>query len=728
MNRFDSNEKENRTDNYTLEVGGTPKSLKDWALSYAERGWPVFPCHSIRDGQCSCGKADCGNAGKHPRTRHAYKDSAIESRIIEKWWSTWPDANIGIATGKVSGLAILDIDPDKGGWDSLKKLEEENGALPKTLTVSTGGGGQHYYFKNPETGFKSTGGALGPGIDTRGKGGYVIAPPSNHRSGSQYEWVEEPGKIDIAELPAWISEGLRSSNCIQPGGRHAHLTSFAGRLRQRVPGLTLSDLCAALLEENQKRCSPPLDEKEVRRIAGCIDRYPIRRGLTDAGNAERLMDRYGGILRYCPQWGKWLIWNGNRWVLDESGQIMSYAIQTARFIAEEVKEDDDKGLIKAIRKFSKDSQSKSKLEAMIKLAQHMASIDSEELDKDSWLFNCGNGTLDLRTGYLLPSNPDNFITKSCHVNYELDAECPFWLKFLDDVTGGNDSLKQYLQKLVGYSLTGETSEQCLIILYGMGLNGKTTFIETTKAVFGDYSKKAEMRSFLSRSNEGANNDIASLCGARFVSAVEVGRGKSFNESLVKELTGGDSITARFLFKEFFTYKPQFKIFLAVNTKPNIQGSDLGIWRRVKLICFDQKIDKDRIDKELPEKLKQELPGILNWALEGCLKWQKEGLKEPKTVIEATSEYRKEMDAIEQFIEDKCDTASESAKSKSEMFVLVDDLYGEYLTTAIRNGEDKIPKRNFGIMMAEAGYKSKPKSIGGTNRRVYQGICLKDTPY
>lgn len=314
------------------------------------------------------------------------------------------------------------------------------------------------------------------------------------------------------------------------------------------------------------------------------------------------------------------------------------------------------------------------------------------------------------------------MTKSCHVKFDHKEECPTWVSFLDVVTGEDQDLKDYLQRVVGYSLTGEISEHCLFILYGTGLNGKSTFIETIMALLGDYSKKAEMRSFLNKSTNGANNDIAGLCGARFVSAVEVGREKYLNEPLIKELTGGDSISARFLFQEFFTFKPQFKILLGVNAKPEIHGMDEGIWRRIRLIPFEVKIPQEKVDKNLPKKLRDELSGILNWAIQGCLKWQKDGLGEPGKVKEATRDYRNEMDVLSQFFDERCIVELEVAAGKPS--VIVNDLFKDFVGWSQNNGVEKVTKKSFGSMMKERGFKSRPTYYEGKSRRVYEGIGMK----
>jgi len=202
---------------------------------------------------------------------------------------------------------------------------------------------------------------------------------------------------------------------------------------------------------------------------------------------------------------------------------------------------------------------------------------------------------------------------------------------------------EFMQRAVGYALTGDVGEQCLFVMWGTGANGKSTFVETLHALLGDYAQKAEMRTLLHRDTDTVRNDLARLRGARLVSAVEIGRGKRLNEELVKELTGGDTITARFLVREYFEFRPEFKLFLAVNHKPQIHGTDEAIWRRVKLVPFNVYIPPEERDKALGGKLRAELPGILNWALEGCLEWQRGGLREPEEVIAATADYRREQD-------------------------------------------------------------------------------------
>ncbi len=269
----------------------------DSAKLLAQRGWHVFPVHSVRDGACTCSKADCTSSGKHPRTKRGFKDASTDLNQIERWWQSWPDANIGLSTGP-SGLAVLDVDAKNGGFDSLKALLDQHGELPDTLVCETGGEGKHYYFIRPEGGLPSKNGVIASGIDFKCDGGYVIAPPSNHSSGKEYVWQDfiDPNQKEIAELPQWISDSIKgggktrknsenkTSNIIHEGGRNDFLTSEAGRMRRR--GKEEPEIYASLYEINKSKCDPPLADQEVQGIAQSIGRYEPPEPMKVAGSYE----------------------------------------------------------------------------------------------------------------------------------------------------------------------------------------------------------------------------------------------------------------------------------------------------------------------------------------------------------------------------------------------------------------------------------------------------------
>lgn len=405
--------------------------------------------------------------------------------------------------------------------------------------------------------------------------------------------------------------------------------------------------------------------------------------FSDLGNGERLALNHGSEVRYLYTEQKWLIWDGKRWAVDTTGEIERKAKATARSIYAEVAAIADDTKREDARRFARYSESGRGRQEMIRAArtEQGIAITPEQLDTEPWLLNCNNGTLDLRTGELYPHNPANLITKLCPVDYMPEAQAPRWLSFLDRIMDGDAELISYLQKAVGYSLTGDTSEQCLFFMYGEGKNGKSTFTEALIHLFGDYQLKAPTSMLMLKKSEGVPNDVAQLArGARFTVAAEIGEGNRLNESLIKDLTGGDTLTARFLHKEFMQFKPTHKLWMYGNHKPLIRGTDKGIWRRIKLIPFTAHIPTAEQDKRLGQKLRAELQGILAWAVQGCLAWQREGLGLPTAVQQATDTYRSEMDSLGSFIEDRCELKEGAVTPKKELYEAYKawcDLYGEY---------------------------------------------------
>jgi putative DNA primase/helicase len=270
---------------------------------------------------------------------------------------------------------------------------------------------------------------------------------------------------------------------------------------------------------------------------------------------------------------------------------------------------------------------------------------------------------------------------------------------------------------VGYALTGITWEQVLFFLYGLGANGKSTFLEVIQTMLGDYATQTTSETFmLKRHGSPISNDVADLRGARFVSAVEIESGRRMAEVLIKQMTGGDRLKARFLYSEHFEFKPEFKIFLAANHKPVIQGTDTAIWRRIRLIPFTVQIPEIEQDRELPDKLKAELPGILNWAIEGCINWQNHGLTPPQAVQDATQNYRQEMDTLADFLAECCIMAPETS-------ALAADLYKKYCGWAEENGEKKpFSQKVFGTALAERGFE-RTRAHGG--KKLWKGIRVND---
>lgn len=377
--------------------------------------------------------------------------------------------------------------------------------------------------------------------------------------------------------------------------------------------------------------------------------------MTDTGNAHRLFDRFGNIIRYSYNRKKWYFWDGKVWRLDDSGEVKKLADAIVEDIKKEAfQEQDEKTQMDMLKWANKTASSKGK-ENMIKECQHLDGIPASPDSFDAYTdyLNCQNGIVNLRNGELIPHDSNFMMSKICMCDYDASGKKPKrWLEFLGEITNGNKELQKYIQKCIGYSLSGSTREQCAYFLYGMGNNGKSTFLDTIADMLGGYSANTQPETVMMKKfgESGANSDIARLKSARFVTSEEPTEGVRLNEGLLKQLTGGSKITCRFLYADEFEYTPEFKIWIATNHKPIVRGTDFGIWRRIKLIPFEVSIPKEKVDKNLKYKLRKEFPQILAWAVQGCIAWQKEGIEEPQVVKDAVKEYKVEMDLLASFVE------------------------------------------------------------------------------
>ena len=449
------------------------------ALAYAARGWAVFPCQP---------------RGKAPRTRRGFRDATTFATEIRVWWRRRPSGNIGVATGAVSGLVVVDVDPRNGGAESLRALERQYGELPLTPLAHTGGGGQHLYFAHPEGAALRCGHLDGfPGIDLKADGGYVIAPPSIHPdTGRAYQWAAgaHPEGTPLAAVPGWLLAVARArrngdkpaaalGERIPEGRRNAALTSLAGTMRRR--GMSQTAIEAALLAENEARCHPPLDDDEVRGIARKMGRYepaevPRADGvqtfnLTDAGNGEWFAHLYGDRLRFDHLRRRWLVWaDGKWWCEDADAEIHRLVKEAARERFKESADIADLELRRKAANWAVGSEARSRLDAALARArsEHPIADSGEGWDADPWLLGVANGVVDLRTGTLRPGRQGDRITIHTDVDYLAGARSPRWDKFLDEVFGGDDELLDFIGRAVGYSLSGATSEQCVFMCWGRG--------------------------------------------------------------------------------------------------------------------------------------------------------------------------------------------------------------------------------------------------------------------
>jgi putative DNA primase/helicase len=442
--------------------------------------------------------------------------------------------------------------------------------------------------------------------------------------------------------------------------------------------------------------------------------------LTDLGNARRLVGLYGHDFRYLAPDGPFLAWDGARFA-DDSGeiQLMRWAKETICAIYPEAAYSyaDDATQRRALIKHATASESVRALRGMVTLARSEPGVPvrPDQLDADPWLLNVLNGTLDLRSQELRPHRREDLITKLVPINYEPAAPCPTWGAFLDRVLDGNQRLVGFMRRYIGYGLTGSTREQVLAIAHGQGANGKTTLLKAAVSILGDYSQSVPMDTFLaSRHTDTARPDLARLRGARLVAAVESESGRRFAEALVKQLTGGDVVVARRLYREHFEFVPQFKLVIVTNHRPTIRGTDHAIWRRVKLVPFTVTIPPEERDPELPDKLLEERAGILAWAVQGCAEWQRIGLDPPEDVHAATEAYRRDMDILGGFISDRCTVAPEARATAGA-------LYEAYIAWAHQAGEKAVSRRAFGLALAERGFEQ--GRHGKEREREWTGIGL-----
>lgn len=487
-----------------------------------------------------------------------------------------------------------------------------------------------------------------------------------------------------------------------------------------------SDIPPYLLDQEE---GPPEDGYLLKQAVG-------KHRMTDTGNGKILAELAGCDLRYCPtaKGDSWMVWDGTHWVPDDlkRAHLLAKMVAKVRWIeAEHAWED-----FEAAREGIATEADPKELEAAAKKADAWAArsemsigvrgtvdmalsepgmgVPSDKWDADPWLFNAKNMAVNLETLVGRPHRREDFATKAGGTERVFGAKAPLWEKFLNSVFDGKKDIISYVQRWCGYCLTGSTREHIMLILWGGGSNGKSTFVETIRYVMGSYAVMTRAETLMAKQNQGIPNDIAALAGARLVTASETDRGKHLAEGTVKEITGGDTVTARFLNKEFFSFKPLFKLMLTTNNKPTIKGTDDGIWRRIHLLPFTVSFKDKQKDPQLGQKLREEAAGILEWMLEGCELWRLHGLCPPEDVTKATDSYKKEQDTLAEFIEECCEKLTSGEIPKG-------DLYKAYVKWAEDNGEHPMKQRTLTTALEERGWlEAKSRKDG----RKWEGWTLK----
>lgn len=439
--------------------------------------------------------------------------------------------------------------------------------------------------------------------------------------------------------------------------------------------------------------------------------------FTDLTNKNCFIKVYGNKIRYCHSWKKFFIWNGTCWEADNDGFVEKTVLEFIPRLYRGELFMDDRRMQMEFEKHIIRSESYPRIQYLINLLKMAGEIKvkDSQFDQDKYLLNAEEKTVNLKTGETYEPKPEDLITKKSLFVYDKDAKCPTWDMFLMQIFHNDLELIRFVQKAMGYSLSGDMSEQCMFILWGTGANGKSTFLNVLQNLFGDYATSTRTETFMKKTSE-QSNDLARLRNTRLVIASEAEENKPMSESLIKQITGGDRITARFLYGEFFEFIPTFKIFMATNHKPKISGGDNGIWRRIKLIPFTVIIPEEKRDRNLTDKLMAENSGILNWLLEGYRLWEKEGLKEPEAIRTANEEYRFDMDSVGSFVAE-CLNIDASQKER----LLNGDLYNTYTKWCERNNESVMSHRKLSSKMREKNY----QQLASNGSRWWLGLSIKE---
>jgi putative DNA primase/helicase len=766
-----------------------------------------------------------------------WKDVATEAQA-RALWEGRAHARFGVLTGPSRVLVVdVDLKDDDGGWRSLVAwvADQEGVGLDDATAMLdahpvqcvTWSGGRHLYFRLEDAddwpAVPTTRAAVLPSVDLRGRGGFVVAPPSTF-NGGRYQWQGRwSSRDEIPFVPLWLHELVRAGagamvadsdsqdeeaptspaakgfdravaaehhlrNALAKaavGSRNETGFKLANQLRDlglpegealpymerfaagvpkagtrddydaeeaagtlkgayryapREPAVPRDSLPSPFppppTDEDRPwpdegAEGPPPDEGQLRKpredrrlapdevpadLAGeDLMMYLAALELNDEGNALAYQRVAGEDFRFDRVRDRWFRWAGHAWrecLGSAPDRAMVDAVCRRAQAAGYIMDDDFR---KKVVAFCVSSKNRLRVVNGLKQAATLPALEwpaDLALDADPWLLGCENGVLDLRAGALRPGARGDLVTRGTNLPYDPAACCPRWERFLDEVFLGDRQLVDFVRRAAGYSLTGSTREQVLFLLHGKGANGKSVFLGALFGVLGDYAGQTPFSTFEVAVGDRQSNDLAALRGRRLVVASEATDGRRFDEARIKAITGGDRITARFLMKEFFTYAPSFKIWLAMNYRPHIRGTDDGIWRRIRLVPFDASFVGAKADPDLPQTLRAESPGILAWAVRGAREWLAGGLQPPRVVLEATDAYRKESDVVGQFL-------VEETVQRPGVVTQAKDLYDRYRKWCEARGEKYVTGTKFGRTLAERGFQ-KDRSSG---RVKYVGLGL-----
>lgn len=631
----------------------------------------------------------------------------------------YPNANVGIILGEVSGL--LDVDLDCAEAVALADI-----VLPKPYVVFDRGtdNSRHYLYRSCTFGKRKAFNGDGPKttiVELRGDGAQTMIPPSVHPEGQELSYTsinENAVSVEYDELLRSVALLAAAAEVMQnwkEGQRHDLALAFSGLCAKEgvEPNLTMhlvqricdktndyeyedrANSVRASFHKVDSRISgfgklrDLLGNSTAKRISDRVRQYCGKREITELATIERhdgqiidlgqftdrdnvteakmgieLSNWLKGKALYAIELKKWMIWNDHYWELDQTNKIQNLAYEFVQDVKSTLVEHNRYSEARSLSTY----ESVNKLHNISSFASNRLAVSTTEFDIDPMILATGTNWVDLETGLSHPPNPDFLISKATAVTHNNDAECPRFLTFLDQVFDGDAGLIAFVQRAIGYSLTGSTDEQCMFIMIGDGANGKSTFIFVINALIGTYGTTAAAQTLIANGGNSVGDDLVDLVGARLISVSETEEGQSLAEAKIKQMTGGDTLKGRPLYGNFMEFSIIGKLWLATNSLPQINNSDHGIWRRIVAIPFNHTFKAEEQDKGLKGKLLAELPGILNWAIKGCLEWQKKGLNPPSIIEEQIADYKSSMDSVSQFVSEACELENDHSHPASHLYL------------------------------------------------------------
>lgn len=755
------------------------------ALSYVARGWHVVALHHVEDdGSCSCGDPDPDHAiGKHPRERGWQNNPALSAADVHTLWDRYPHANVGIATGERSGIFVVDVDPKNGGMEALAELEGIHGPIPDDCQVTTGSNGWHFYFQMPDFHVGNSSGRLPAGIDIRGTGGQVVAPPSVSGVGP-YRW-ESDGAPPPA--PEWLLELIRPQEpssrdpgrvVVRASEEISRYVSAAvdGELRRVMEAtedrnITLnratfslasiaahedSGLQVAGIRDMMREAGMAigLGKSETYKtvesaISGGLDKPrqpwppdPPERGTfipfdegaewpqrewDDLGNADRLVDHCKGRILWVLEDEAWSVYDGSKWQRDQDAMAQALAQKmigrlpdTEAHSYSTERSGDDPSPREQFAKFVSKQRSAAKIAALLRSARGLPELHASAAE-----FDRHRHLLNLRNGTLNLADASLQPHDAAH-RFMLQADVDYdpyatcpTWTAFLERTQPDQAVREFLQRAVGYTLIGAMSEQVMFLHHGVGANGKSVFLSVLGSILGDYSQIVPRQTLLVKQSEGVATDIARMVGRRLLQTSETAAGRRMDEEVIKSITGGDRQVARHLYGREFEFSPQGTIHYATNHLPRLTDAE-SIWRRLVLIKWGVTIPETERDGHLPEKIAEtEGPGVLAWAVRGALRWQESGLQVPLVCQMALDEFREDSNIFGDFLRDETVSAPGTWTS-------VKDLYAVYSAWCARTGSTPMIENSFGNKLKEEGYHSERRRVDGKpQRRGYIGIAPRE---